>query len=66
METVSYKNLSFTVWDVGGQGVLRKLWHHYYQSAKAIIYVVDSSDTLRTDEAREELHHMVGQNVFLM
>ncbi|XP_042863809.1 ADP-ribosylation factor-like [Penaeus japonicus] len=55
VETVEYKNISFTVWDVGGQAKLRPLWRHYYQNTTAIIYVVDSSDQERIKEAREEL-----------
>ena len=31
VETVEYKNISFTVWDVGGQDKIRPLWRHYYQ-----------------------------------
>lgn len=30
METVEYKNISFTVWDVGGQDKIRPLWRHYF------------------------------------
>lgn len=30
VETVEYKNLKFTIWDVGGQHKLRPLWKHYY------------------------------------
>lgn len=30
VETVEYKNLKFTIWDVGGQPKLRPLWKHYY------------------------------------
>ena len=30
VETVDYKNISFTVWDVGGQDKIRPLWRHYY------------------------------------
>ncbi|GAV05270.1 hypothetical protein RvY_15426-2 [Ramazzottius varieornatus] len=55
VENVVYKNLTFTVWDVGGQFILRKLWHHYYQNAHALIFVVDCSDQTRVEEAREEL-----------
>jgi ADP-ribosylation factor protein 1 len=28
VETVDYKNISFTVWDVGGQDKIRPLWRH--------------------------------------
>ena len=34
METVEYKNISFTVWDVGGQDKIRPLWRHYYQNTQ--------------------------------
>ena len=34
VETVEYKNISFTVWDVGGQDKIRPLWRHYYQVAR--------------------------------
>jgi small GTP-binding protein len=30
VETVEYKNVKFTVWDVGGQDKIRLLWRHYY------------------------------------
>ena len=31
------------------------MWHHYTQQTSAIIYVVDSSDVERLDEAKSEL-----------
>jgi small GTP-binding protein len=30
VETVEYKNIKFTVWDVGGQTKIRLLWRHYF------------------------------------
>ncbi|KAG7318944.1 hypothetical protein KOW79_017418 [Hemibagrus wyckioides] len=62
VETVEYKNISFTVWDVGGQTVIRPLWRHYYQNTKGLIFVVDSSDRERIQEAAEELHMMLDEN----
>ena len=35
VETVEYKNISFTVWDVGGQDKIRPLWRHYFQNTQA-------------------------------
>ena len=55
VETVEYKNISFTVWDVGGQTKIRPLWQHYFENTQGIIYVVDSNDPVRIKEAREEL-----------
>ena len=31
VETVQYKNIHFTVWDIGGQDAIRPLWRHYYR-----------------------------------
>lgn len=34
VETVEYKNISFTVWDIGGQDKIRVLWRLYYQETQ--------------------------------
>ncbi|XP_031481562.1 ADP-ribosylation factor 1-like [Nymphaea colorata] len=61
VETVEYKNVSFTVWDVGGQDKIRPLWRHYFQNTQGLIFVVDSNDRERILEAREELHRMLSE-----
>ncbi|PON46132.1 Small GTPase superfamily, ARF type [Parasponia andersonii] len=63
VETVEYKNISFTVWDVGGQDKIRPLWRHYFQNTQGLIFVVDSNDRDRIVEARDELHRMLNENV---
>lgn len=62
VETVEYKNISFTVWDVGGQDKIRPLWRHYYHGTKGLIFVVDSNDRERISDARNELMHMLGED----
>jgi ADP-ribosylation factor protein 1 len=62
VETVEYKNLRFTVWDVGGQDRIRPLWRHYFQNTSGIIYVVDSNDTGRAEEAAEELGKLMNED----
>merc|ERR1711920_550064 len=57
---MGYRNLSFTVWDVGGQDKIRKLWNHYFQGTNGIIYVVDSNERDRSEDAREELTKMLN------
>lgn len=52
VETVEYKNVNFTVWDVGGQSKIRPLWRHYYMNTQALIFVVDSTDRERINEVR--------------
>ncbi|XP_050204630.1 ADP-ribosylation factor 1-like isoform X2 [Mercurialis annua] len=61
VETVDYKNVSFTVWDVGGQDKIRPLWRHYFQNTQGLIFVVDSNDRERISEARDELHRMLSE-----
>ncbi|OBT64425.1 ADP-ribosylation factor 6 [Pseudogymnoascus sp. 23342-1-I1] len=58
VETVTYKNVKFNVWDVGGQDKIRPLWRHYYSGTQGLIFVVDSSDHERIIEARQELHRI--------
>ncbi|XP_046326340.1 ADP-ribosylation factor 2 [Haliotis cracherodii] len=62
VETVEYKNINFTVWDVGGQDKIRPLWRHYYQNTQGLIFVVDSNDRERISEAREEMNRMLNED----
>ncbi|CAO3702458.1 unnamed protein product [Rhizopus stolonifer] len=41
VETVEYKNISFTVWDVGGQDKIRPLWRHYLPNAMNAAEITD-------------------------
>ncbi|KAG6472859.1 hypothetical protein ZIOFF_070337 [Zingiber officinale] len=59
VEKVQYKNVVFTVWDVGGQEKLRPLWRHYFSNTDALIYVVDSLDRERIGKAREEFQTII-------
>lgn len=89
VETVTYKNVKFNVWDVGGQDKIRPLWRHYFSGkslmgeyegvvmvimlitmiltihiittgTQGLIFVIDSSDQQRMDEARQELHRIIN------
>jgi len=62
VETVEYKNINFTVWDVGGQDKIRPLWRHYFQNTQGLIFVVDSNDRERVKEARAELEKMLSED----
>uniref|UniRef100_A0A0D6R3M6 ADP-ribosylation factor n=1 Tax=Araucaria cunninghamii TaxID=56994 RepID=A0A0D6R3M6_ARACU len=60
VEKVQYKNVVFTVWDVGGQEKLRPLWKHYFSTTDGLIYVVDSLDRERIGKARAEFQAIVN------
>jgi small GTP-binding protein len=62
VETVSYKNISFTMWDIGGQQRIRALWRHYFPGTRGIIFVIDSNDTDRMSEAGEELSYLLRED----
>lgn len=47
--------VNFLVWDVGGQEKLRPLWKSYTRCTDGIIFVVDSCDTERLEEAKMEI-----------
>ncbi|KAM4630965.1 ADP-ribosylation factor-like 4ab [Polymixia lowei] len=52
----SRRMASFHFWDVGGQEKLRPLWRSYTRCADGIVFVVDSVDGERIEEAKTELH----------
>merc|ERR1712135_58415 len=69
VEKVEYKQIGFTVWDVGGQDKIRPLWRHYYNNTQGLIFVVDSNDRDRVDDsngyehsAKDELHRMLAED----
>merc|ERR1712190_508223 len=47
---------------VGGQDKIRPLWRHYYQGTQGLIFVVDSNDRDRAEDAREELMKMLNED----
>eukprot|EP01102_Stenamoeba_stenopodia_P017102 TRINITY_DN6086_c0_g1_i1.p1 TRINITY_DN6086_c0_g1~~TRINITY_DN6086_c0_g1_i1.p1 ORF type:complete len:181 (+),score=35.21 TRINITY_DN6086_c0_g1_i1:215-757(+) len=61
VETVTYKNIRFQVWDLGGQSSIRPYWRCYYANTNAIIFVVDSADPERLPICREELLAMMQE-----
>ena len=57
VEQITYKDMTLTLWDVGGQA--RKLWKHYYDKVDGVIMVIDSSDVDRMKIVKEELSKIV-------
>merc|ERR1712050_506370 len=62
VEIVQYKNISFTVWDVGGQDKIRPLWRHYYAGTDGLIFVIDSNDRERIIDAKDELTRLLSED----
>ena len=49
---IQYAGHTVIVWDLGGQIKMRNIWENYYDDANAIIFVVDSTDIARLEEAK--------------
>jgi ADP-ribosylation factor protein 1 len=62
VETLTYGTLNITAWDVGGRDKIRPLWRHYYANTSALVFVIDSNDRERIDEACEQLHKMTDED----
>eukprot|EP00756_Hemistasia_phaeocysticola_P029548 Hpha_TRINITY_DN16238_c0_g2::TRINITY_DN16238_c0_g2_i1::g.14728::m.14728/K07937/ARF1; ADP-ribosylation factor 1 len=56
VETIAYRNLNLTAWDVGGKDKIRPLWRHYFANTQAVVWVIDSNDRDRIEQSRRELH----------
>merc|ERR1712217_250546 len=57
------QGFKLNVWDIGGQKHIRPYWKNYYQNTDAIVYMVDSSDRARIDEAAEELSTLLDEEL---
>lgn len=59
VETLQLNKMKMNVWDVGGQDKIRPLWRHYYTGSVGLLFVVDSQDGDRMEEARVELQRIL-------
>merc|ERR1712037_943316 len=62
LEEVTVGGVKLTIWDCGGQEKIRNTWRYYYEGTEALIFVVDSQDKSRVEEAKNELHKVLGQS----
>lgn len=61
IKTITHKNYSLNIWDVGGQRTIRAYWRNYFEQTDGLIWVVDSSDRERLQMCREELMKLLQQ-----
>lgn len=61
IQTFQYQGYHLNVWDIGGQKSLRPYWKNYFEKTDAIIWVVDSSDTARLTDCKEELAKLLEE-----
>eukprot|EP00455_Lapot_gusevi_P049919 TRINITY_DN7161_c0_g1_i3.p1 TRINITY_DN7161_c0_g1~~TRINITY_DN7161_c0_g1_i3.p1 ORF type:complete len:184 (+),score=23.90 TRINITY_DN7161_c0_g1_i3:97-648(+) len=63
IETVKYRNIMFKAWDLDIHEKPVPIWNEFYETAHAIIFVVDSThlDSVHQDKtAQQELHELLN------
>jgi len=58
VEEVTWKNIHFLMWDLGGQQSLRQSWSTYFTNTEFVILVVDSTDSERLTLVKAELERL--------
>lgn len=46
-------------WDLGGHASFRSVWHNYYPEVQGVMFVVDSADPGRLEEAKRTLLEVI-------
>ena len=59
VEEISYNNVKFQAWDLGGQESTRTLWDVYYMNTDAVVYVIDSQDDEYFEESKTQFHKLL-------
>eukprot|EP00929_Paragymnodinium_shiwhaense_P083219 TRINITY_DN4425_c0_g1_i4.p1 TRINITY_DN4425_c0_g1~~TRINITY_DN4425_c0_g1_i4.p1 ORF type:complete len:245 (+),score=37.60 TRINITY_DN4425_c0_g1_i4:527-1261(+) len=55
------KLVTMTCWDVGGRSNIRALWRHFWRGKDVLIYVVNSRDLDRMQDARDNLQSLLQE-----
>nr|CCC93962.1 putative ADP ribosylation factor 3 [Trypanosoma congolense IL3000] len=56
------ENIKINVWDIGGQRSVRYYWRHYFDHTDVLLFVVDSADMERIEEASMEFQHILQED----
>ena len=54
-DEIIVQGVRMRAFDMGGQTAARRIWPDYYADLSGIVFMVDSSDTERLEEAKNEL-----------
>jgi len=62
LKTLHLDGFNVNVWDIGGQKAIRQYWPNYYEGTDILIYIVDSSDRKRLEDAGVELQNLLVED----
>jgi len=59
VEELTYNNVKFQAWDLGGQESTRSVWDVYYMNTDAVVFVIDSQDDEYFEDSKLEFHKLL-------
>lgn len=62
MKRVQRGHVTLKCWDIGGQPRFRTMWERYCRGVNAIVFIVDIADLAVLEQARDELHALMGHD----
>ena len=62
IKSLVHNGFKLNVWDIGGQKSIRPYWRNYFDNTDALVYVIDSSDRARMEEAGLELTKLLEED----
>lgn len=60
VEEISYNNVKFQAWDVGGQESSRQVWDVYFINSDAIVYVIDCNDFDNAEDSKTQFYKLLS------
>lgn len=65
MDTIDMDDglLQATIFDLGGQRMLREQWQVFIEKSDIILFIIDASDNNRFSEVKEEFHKRIIPNI---
>lgn len=62
IKSLVHEGFKLNVWDIGGQEVIRQYWKNYYDHTNGLVFVIDSADRNRLEEAGRELQSLLEED----
>lgn len=62
IKSIEQQGFKLNVWDIGGQRAIRPYWRNYFSDTDVLIYVIDSADAKRIEEAGVELEQLLEED----
>jgi small GTP-binding protein len=63
IDKIDYGDLEIQIWDAPGQRRFRDIWGRGYQKAKILVFIIDTADYNRFEEAKHELDRVLNDEI---